>query len=46
MYVLGHDYSFHDLINFLNLLNELLYLLLFGTNSQIFGLSYFADCKS
>ena len=40
MYVLhslqGHASGFHDLINFLNLLKELLYLILFGTSSQIF----------
>ena len=35
--VLRNVSSFHNLINFLNLLKELLQLLLFGTSSQIFG---------
>ena len=39
MYVLhslqGHASGFHDFINFLNLLKELLYLILFGRSSQI-----------
>ena len=30
----GHASGFHDLMNFLNLLKELLYLILFGTSSQ------------
>ena len=37
MYVLhsmqGHASGFHDLINFLDLLKELLYLILFGISS-------------
>ena len=41
MYVLhslqGHASGFHDLINFLNLLKELLCLILFGTSSQFLG---------
>ena len=41
MYVLHslqeHASGFHDLINFLNSLKELPYLILFGTSSQIFG---------
>ena len=49
MYVLhslqGHASGFHDLINFLNLLKELLYLILYGTSSQIFGSRYLTDCK-
>ena len=32
-----HASGFRDLINFLNLLKELLHLMLFGTSSQIFG---------
>ena len=39
----GH--GFHDLINFLNLLKESLYLILFGTNSSIFGPRYLTDYK-
>ena len=35
--------DFHDLINFLNLLKELLYLTLFGTSSQIFGRRYLTE---
>ena len=49
MYVLhslqGSASDFHDSINFLNLLKELLYLILFGTSSQIFGPRYLTDCK-
>ena len=30
----GHASGFHDLMNFLNLLKESLYLILFGTSSQ------------
>ena len=49
MYVLhslqGHASGFEDLINFLNLLKELLYLILFGRSSQIFGPRYLTDCK-
>ena len=41
MYILHslhrHAPSFRDLINFLNLLKELLHLISFGTSSQIFG---------
>ena len=33
-----HDSGFHDLINFLILLKELLYLILFGISSRILGL--------
>ena len=50
MYVLhnlqGHTSSFRDLINFLNLLAELLYLILLGRSSQIFWPRYLTDCKS
>ena len=38
----GHASGFHDLINFLNLFKELLYLILFGTSSLyliLFGTS-------
>ena len=39
MYVLhnlqGHAFGFNDLAKFLNLIKELLYLILFGTSSQI-----------
>ena len=49
MYVLhslqGHASGFHNLINFLNLLKELLYLILFRTSFQIFGPRYLTDCK-
>ena len=49
MYVLhsldGHASSLHGLINFLNLLKESLYLILFGTSSQILGPIYLTDCK-
>ena len=49
MYVLhnlqGHASAFHDLISSLNLLKELLYLILFGTRSQIFGPRYLTDYK-
>ena len=49
MYVLqslqGHASGFHELINFLNLLKELLHLILCGTISQIFGPRYLTDCK-
>ena len=49
MYVLhrlhGHASSLHDLINFLNLLKGSLYLLVFGTSSQILGPIYLTDCK-
>ena len=48
MYVLhslqGHASGFHDLINFLNLLKKLLYLILFGTSSQIFGPKFVDFC--
>ena len=33
----GHASRFHDFINLLNLLKELLYLILLGTSSQILG---------
>ena len=36
---------FPQLTIFLNLLKELLFLISFGTSSQIFGLRYFTDCK-
>ena len=39
----GHASGFHELINFLNLLKELLYLILFGTSSQIFGPRYLPE---
>ena len=49
MYVLhslqGHASGFDDLIDFLNLVKELLYFTLFGTSSQIFGSRYLTDCK-
>ena len=49
MYVLHslqrHASGFHDLINFLNLLKELLYLVLFGARSHILGPIYLTDCK-
>ena len=49
MYVLhslqGHASGFDDLIDFLNLVKELLYFTLFGTSSQIFGSIYLTDCK-
>ena len=41
----GHASNFHELTNFLNLLKEILYLILDGTSSQIFGSRYLMDCK-
>ena len=41
----GHASGLRDLINLLNLLKELLYLILLGTSSQIFGPRYLTDCK-
>ena len=41
----GHASRFHDLINLLNLLKELLYLILLGTSSQIFGPGYLTGFK-
>ena len=50
MYVLHslqrHASGFHDLINFLNLLKEILYLILIDTSSQSFGPRYLTDYKS
>ena len=41
----GMALVFHDLINFLNLLKQLLFLIIFGTSSQIFGAIYLTVCK-
>ena len=49
MYILHslqeHASGFHDLINFLNLLNILQYSILFDTSSQSFEPVYLTDSK-